>query len=224
MYHVLAYLVGWIVLYTILLKFNKTRGYEWNARLLACIHALCVCRLVEYNHFQWPWEMKEFGKTSTETQRRILEFTGSYFLFNTFNGLYMQVESAVMHVHHVTSLSAVLSCYFNNASGYEFLLVLWGAEFTNPLLHIRWFLRTLNLHKTTFAVVNELSFVVLFMILRVGFISYLSYHMFFVAENVKLIIKSAGFVLVLVNLIFSKQMILLIRRRVSAGTLKDHEQ
>ena len=214
MYVVCLYVVCWLLLYVLLLRWNKTCDAEWNARILACLHAFLVCRAVEYYYKEWPWSLQEFGRPNTIYQNRILEFTASYFVFHAFNGFLMQVESIVMHIHHITSLMAVLSTYYINSSGYEILQVLWAAEFTNPFLQFRWFMRSMELHTTKLAVINEIIFVAMFVINRMGFLMYMSFHMFFVVENVHCVVKYTGFIILLINVTFMKQIIMFIRKRV----------
>lgn len=215
------YLSAWLILYIIIQKFNSRCTSEWNSRIVACIHACVVCRVTEYHQFKWPWHWEEFGKPNLHHQSGILFFSGSYFMFSLLNGIYMRKESSVMLFHHFAGALCMFSCYYVNRSGYEFVLALWASEFTNPLLHIRWFLRMTDRHATMLAIINELIFVMVFFFCRVIFISYIVYQIFFVAANVHYSIKCSTFLVEMTNLVFFKQIIMFVRKRFLKGTIRN---
>lgn len=205
--------IGWSAIYTLLVRvFNKTCSAEWNSRIVAFIHAFLVARYVEFGMYNERSEFLGVGLPNTVQQTYVCCFCLSYFIFETSWCLYMQTEGLVMLAHHVVSLFTISTCLFLNSSGYEASLMIWAAEFTNPLLQMRWFLRTKELHKTLFAKLNEMVFVILFIFMRLFYGSHLFYRCM-VSKNIKPVPRAGSFVFHVVNLAFVYQVGTLVRRR-----------
>ena len=66
-----------------------------------------------------------------------------------------------MIVHHVLSLFGMLNMAFQGKWGTELIGVIGGTEITNPLLQLRWFLKTLNFNSLLVSFV-DFSFIFTF--------------------------------------------------------------
>ena len=55
------------------------------------------------------------------------------------------------------------------------IAAIFGAEFTNPFLQLRWFLRSVEKHKTWYGELNDILFMFLFTLMRLGIGSNLLY-------------------------------------------------
>ncbi len=80
-----------------------------------------------------------------------------------------------MLLHHVFSILGITAVLLRGNSGTEMMAAIFGAEITNPLLQVRWFLRTLGKHKTWYYEINDILFMSLFGIMRLGVGSNLLY-------------------------------------------------
>ena len=123
----------------------------------------------------------------------------------------MQTERFIMLIHHFASLGLLSASIYLERYGYACILMLFLGEITNPMLQIRWFLRSKELHRTTFAVVNEPLFAILFTILRMFFGSYQLYVLLFRGKYIP--VKCIGISLQIINYVFMYEMFLLIKNR-----------
>jgi hypothetical protein len=92
-----------------------------------------------------------------------------YFIFDMVWCLYFQTEGVTMIIHHLVSLTALSSVLITGVSATEGISGIGGMEITNPLLQIRWFLRTTGRKETWYYVVVEVLFMSLFFFVRVAY-------------------------------------------------------
>ena len=86
-------------------------------------------------------------------------------------------DSTIMLIHHGLTCFFTAWSYFTRRSGTGFMVILFVAEITNPLLQLRWFLRETN-KPSYIRVTNELLFVVIFSISRIIVMPYFMYRYF----------------------------------------------
>ncbi|KEP62635.1 UNVERIFIED_CONTAM: hypothetical protein HHA_295080 [Hammondia hammondi] len=79
-----------------------------------------------------------FGRPVTDSERPMLLFSLSYFLYDTFYELASWDLSSVLH--HVTSLIGLLNVLVADRGGTDLVMALLAAEFSTPALHLRYFL------------------------------------------------------------------------------------
>jgi hypothetical protein len=92
--------------------------------------------------------------------------------------MYFKTEGPAMMAHHFLSIIGMSWCLFNGKYGTELVATIGGAEITNPLLQLRWFLRETGRHNTFVADVVDWAFMLLFTFFRIGFGSSLLYSYF----------------------------------------------
>merc|ERR1719494_953098 len=115
-----------------------------------------------------------------------------------------------MIIHHFTSLIFLLFSIVYNMYGYETIVAMYLMEFTNPIYHLRWFLRSMELHTRTFAFVNDVIFAALFLVLRMLIGSYAMYVIIADSETHNFL-KLGTMCMQLVNATFSYQIIMMIK-------------
>ena len=219
--------LGWTTLYLLLLKTSTTITKEAGSRLLALLHSFTICRLIEIfilwpQQQQQPFAFAEFGQPSTEIQNAVLVFSISYFVFETAYCVFSRTEDAVMMLHHVVSVSALGWSYHSGRSGYEVCLLIWCAEFTNPFLQLRVFLRSRGMHASVVGVLNEGVFVVLFVLMRGFFGVHYTWHVYKTAEKTGYVMRCFGYAFQIVNFMFLVQIGKLVKRRL-CPTKKDRD-
>lgn len=83
-----------------------------------------------------------------------------------------------MMAHHLLSIVGLSWCLFGGYLGTELLATIGGAEITNPLLQLRWFLRETGHYNSVLGDVVDLTFMLSFAFFRIGFGSVLLYSYF----------------------------------------------
>ena len=203
----------WSLYYTLLRIINKTCSPEWNSRVVAFTHALLVVQASGFCLFKWPLSLEELDQENTSCQINVIYFSLSYFIFDTCWCVYMKTEGFLMVMHHFVTLGILAASFYLERYGYGCMLMLCVGELTNPMLQIRWFLRSKELHRTTFAVINEALFVILFTILRLFFGSYVLYVLLLRGTNIP--VECLGIALQVVNYAFMYEVFMLVKKRFS---------
>lgn len=80
-----------------------------------------------------------------------------------------------MLIHHSVSIIALSRVLVKGVSGTEAVAGLGGLEITNPILQVRWFLRSAGYKDTVIFVLTELGFMAMFFVMRIIGGSYLYY-------------------------------------------------
>ena len=164
----------WSVFYALLCRINYKKNHEWNCRIVAIIHALVLTKIIDLICFViGPWPFSHFAEPNTILQNLALSVSAGYFIFDTIWCAFMQTEGILMIFHHVISLISLIGGLLHGNSASEITAVIWGSELTNPFLQIRWFLKQTKQYDSMFAKVNDLIFLFLFALVRVGLGSYL---------------------------------------------------
>lgn len=175
-------------------------------------HSFIATRWVELS-IEWPWDFNSnFTKTNEAWQNDILAFSASYYIFDTLYCLYMKY-GPVMITHHLTSLSILQISYLYNMFGYETVVALWLTDVTNPLQHIRWFLRSMEWHLNKWALANEILYVIVFFVNRILIGTYVTY-LVFVGVEYHVVFKMTTSALHVVNFIFAYQIFRMVQRKV----------
>lgn len=81
-----------------------------------------------------------------------------------------------MLLHHTLSIIGLSVTFVVKLYGTEIVTTIFGAEFTNPLLQTRWFLKETNNYNTMLGDIIDISFMVLFGVLRIGIGTVLLYR------------------------------------------------
>ncbi|KAG8305854.1 hypothetical protein J6590_060209 [Homalodisca vitripennis] len=169
--------IWWTVLYFALVK-TKIWGQqsaEFYCRIVTVVHAVTVVTLSVGCYWQGPDPYKSPGERNTLLQDITLEISLGYFLYDLGWSLYHQTEPAIMILHHVVSVISIGTVLFTRTSGGEAVAGILSLEMTNPLLQMRWFLRTAGYNNTLAHTIVELLFVAMFLVMRLGLGSAITY-------------------------------------------------
>lgn len=213
----------WSGYYLILRRLNSNCSAEWNSRIVAMTHALTVCRCIEYTMLFDCWPFDNMGEVNTKLQNLTLCLTAGYFVFEILWCLYMQTEGFLMLLHHGISISAMIGSVLTQRSASEVLLTTWGSELTNPFLQIRWFLRETNHYNTTYGFINDVIFVVLFTVIRLGVGTCVAYYLYLSTKTVFLM-KVCGFSFYILSLVWLVQIFGMAQRSLFGGLEKRKAQ
>ena len=80
--------------------------------------------------------------------------------------IFFFVLGILMLAHHILSIFGNALVVYEGRFGTEMIAVIFGAEFTNPFLQMRWFLRHSDRHLTWYGELNDFLFIVLFGLMR----------------------------------------------------------
>lgn len=83
-----------------------------------------------------------------------------------------------MLAHHFLSIVGLSWCLIAGAYGTELVATIGGAEITNPLLQLRWFMRNTGCYKTLWGDIVDITFMCLFGFVRIILGSMLLYSYF----------------------------------------------
>nr|CAD7445149.1 unnamed protein product [Timema bartmani] len=164
----------WSILYQGI-KWRLDMEPEWACRLLTLCHAVTATSLSALCAYMGPWPLTDPGGPITVLQHVALIVSLGYFIFDMIWCLYHQTEGATMLVHHAVSIVALGRILMKGYSGTEAVAGIGGLEITNPLLQIRWFLRTAGYKNTIPFVLVEMCFMATFFIIRILGGGYLLY-------------------------------------------------
>ncbi|GFN99358.1 transmembrane protein 136 [Plakobranchus ocellatus] len=150
LYQILIYAFAWTTLYFVLCLCNSRRSYEWHCRMVTVVHATLISSLAIYITFlHGPWPFTDAGGPNTPLQVRTVSLCLAYFLFDFSWCMYFKTEGPVMVAHHFLSIVGLTWCLMAGRYGTELVATIGGAEITNPLLQLRWFLRETGYYRGT---------------------------------------------------------------------------
>jgi len=104
----------------------------------------------------------------------------------------MGTEGWDMLFHHLISVSGIAFILFDEYSGPELVATILGTEISNPFLQLRWFMRETGQYQTFVAKVNDIIFMSVFIVWRLGPGSLLWYQTVLVSSKPKLFVKLGG--------------------------------
>ena len=81
-----------------------------------------------------------------------------------------------MLLHHTLSIAGLTTCFVLGWWGTEMVATIFGAEITNPLLQLRWFLRETGKYNTLLGDIVDIAFMFLFGFFRIFLGSILLYN------------------------------------------------
>ena len=213
---ILLFVVFWSFLYFVLTFVFKNKPKEWCNRIVTIIHALIVCRMVEYSmYMEKPFD--RIGGPNTDIEELALVFSNSYFIFDSIWILTMSSLNStdpLMLVHHFIGVFMLPLAFIYKSSAAEITLALWAGELTNPFLQYRYFVKYHDKQNTAIAFWNDFCFAVVFIFIRLGYLSVLCYY-FVAAPDVPVIIKIFGIIFYIVGLAWSYKVVGFVKRKLS---------
>lgn len=111
----------------------------------------------------------EGPQNHTSLQKCLLVFSLGYFIFDLAWCLYYQSETNLMIAHHLFSCLSLTRIIMKEYSGSQSTCALGCMEISNPILQARWFARTYGYHHTPLFVSIEVTFMLVFITVRIFF-------------------------------------------------------
>lgn len=118
-----------------------------------------------------------------------------------------------MLFHHMISVSGIAFIIFDEYSGPELVATILGTEISNPFLQMRWFMRETGQYRTFLAKLNDIIFMTLFIVWRLGPGSLLWYRTVIVSSKPKLVVKIGGTGMYFISLVWAFFILRFARKR-----------
>ncbi|CAM1300464.1 TMEM136 (predicted) [Pycnogonum litorale] len=196
----------WSLLYALFLFYFNERRAEWSCRLVSTVHAVLMICMSSWSIFVIG--PHPFGLPSTlqssQYNDHVLIISGSYFLYDLCWCLFHNTEGPTMLFHHFASILMIVLLLTTQQCVVASIAALGLAEFSNPLLQLRWFLRELNFNNGVMSLIVDLLFVIFFIICRFGFSTALVVYVLMDAK-ILIILKVMVISLMIVSVVFLRQ-------------------
>ncbi|KAL1505549.1 hypothetical protein ABEB36_005091 [Hypothenemus hampei] len=162
----------WRFLYLIFRYFFQNQSMEFSSRIVSFIHGFMSgfmginqCFLLDspFDHPEWK---------TNYVQSFILTMSIGYFLHDTWWTWMYDRKDKIMLCHHILCVFSLSRIIFKGYSGAQATCSLGCMELTNPFLQIRWFLTTAGRRSTAVFVSTEITFFVIFFLVRIVLGSY----------------------------------------------------
>ena len=175
-YLLVASLVGWISLYNVI-KWKWSLSTVLTSYTVAFCHGMFASRSAEYCIYtEGILDVNKFGGPVSPLQNVILTISLAYFLYDSYI-CFVKGEALVIKCHHILSSFVFLLTIVAEKSGPEVTVSLWIGEFTNAFLNLRYYYQnSARFRGSMLAVMNDVAFVVLFLIMRFVVCTFYTYH------------------------------------------------
>lgn len=171
----------WTAIYYLVRHTFSSKTTEWCVRILTLLHGCLISVTGLPECFSKPEGIFEHSDNpSNNKQLMIMLISLGYFLLDLVWCLYHQSETTVMLVHHAFSCLGLCRILWKNTTGALTVCGMGALEATNPILQIRWFLRSEGFYNTIWFTSVELLFVLLFFLIRICLGTYSVYEVLFV--------------------------------------------
>lgn len=157
----------WCGLYFLAYLIFPNRDPEYRSRAVTVVHGVFSAIQGTTQCFQDSWTFREPDTPTNDFQAFLIVSSLGYFMEDLAWCLYYQTESNLMVAHHVYSCIALLRILRSRISGGQTTCTLGALEITNPLLQARWFVRSHGMRNTVLFTAVEITFIVLFVIVRI---------------------------------------------------------
>ncbi|XP_050303516.1 TLC domain-containing protein 5-like [Anthonomus grandis grandis] len=159
--------VIWRSIYYLSLLYFPNQSKEFSCRICSLLHGI-VTAFMGINQcflFDWPFDHPEW-KTSY-TQSFIMTMSWGYFFHDFIWMLQYDRADKTMMAHHLISLLGLTRFIFKGYTGAQVTCSLGSMELTNPFLQARWYLRTAGMQGTPVHISTEISFMLVFIAIRI---------------------------------------------------------
>ncbi|KAL3265885.1 hypothetical protein HHI36_010076 [Cryptolaemus montrouzieri] len=175
--------LAWAICYQIFKYIFPKKSPEFNSRLLTWIHGI-IATIIGLNQCllnENPFEHPDW--ITTNIQNFLLVFSLGYFIYDLIWCSYYRTETGLMIMHHLYTIYALKAMVWKGYSGAQACCCLGCMEITNPVLQLRWFIRSEGYHKTITFILVELLFFILFFTFRMLIGSYIALKVLFEEKN-----------------------------------------
>mmetsp|Transcript_71642 Transcript_71642/g.226346 ORF Transcript_71642/g.226346 Transcript_71642/m.226346 type:complete len:238 (+) Transcript_71642:105-818(+) len=166
------YLIGpsaavWSVMYLIARYVLLSKwSSDYSNRAVSIVHAVLMIFLATAAS-DWSDPIGEVGGSSTLFQMQVMAVSLGYFLYDVICCLIISDEWLMNLIHHSLTMSGLGIGVLKGVSGCELTLCLLMMEASNPFMHARFMMKEAGVKDSAFALVNEVTFGVVFMLCRI---------------------------------------------------------
>lgn len=96
----------------------------------------------------------------------LMVHSAAYFAYDTIIEIYYKTDDMLTNFHHFFVLVGSFFHVRNTYSGYEYILMHWVAELSNPFIILRTMLKITNKKDTVLYAISETGFAVVFILMR----------------------------------------------------------
>jgi hypothetical protein len=159
--------VIWALTYQLLRAVLTTKSREYCCRILSFWHGAITafiginqCFLIDtpFDHPEWR---------TTNSQRFLMVCSLGYFIHDLGWVLIYDRGSKLMIAHHIYSVFALNRMLHKHYSGAQATCALGSMEISNPMLQSRWFLRSEGYYPSVFYTSVEITFMIVFFLVRI---------------------------------------------------------
>ncbi|EFA01982.1 TLC domain-containing protein 5 [Tribolium castaneum] len=157
----------WAASYQLLRATLPSKNREYCCRVLSFLHGI-ITAFVGINQcflIDTPFEHPEWR--TTNSQRFLMVCSLGYFIHDLVWCFVYQRDSKLMLAHHLYSVCALRRMLYKNNSGAQATCALGSMEISNPMLQIRWFLRSEGYYPSNLYTSVEITFMIIFFLVRI---------------------------------------------------------
>ncbi|XP_060532150.1 TLC domain-containing protein 5-like [Cylas formicarius] len=163
----LSSMLFWRLFYILCRFLLPNKIPEYSARISSAVHGLVSAFLGINQCFlvDWPFDHPEWK--TTYMQSFILAFSFGYFAHDLIWTWHNDRRDKLMVCHHAYCVYALAKISYKGYSGAQASCALGSMEITNPFQQARWFLRSEGMQFTPIFVSTEVTFFIVFVIVRI---------------------------------------------------------
>ena len=197
MFLVLAFSLGWALLFLLLQKFYKDDAL-FNRVIVATAHEFVAARCCEIIwYIEQSMKLDQLGRNVSLPQYYVMASTIGFFLYDTMVLLYNRFELTFAMHHILASLPLVTSITTSN-SGAELIFSLCFCELSGPFYDFHFFMKQSKYKLSGLAIINECIFLVIFVVCRYGLAIWIIYKLYWSVKSL-LIIKFSYYTFFIFN-------------------------
>ena len=207
---------GWIFFYKLIdslpIRNASTKlTLDTKNRIVSIVHAVIMLVLSIYD-YSFNQEEK-CGAKNSNFQNKMLLFSCSYFSYDLFACLYLNISDMPMFIHHSLVIVAEYSGIIFDSSANEMIRAMIVAEVSNPAMHIRTIISNYGLKHSKLFLLFEIYYFISYSFARLVFGINVCLFTVFCWENLFLV-KFSGFLVWAQSLKYCYNMIGITKKRM----------
>ncbi|BBN09763.1 hypothetical protein MPTK1_4g22470 [Marchantia polymorpha subsp. ruderalis] len=155
---------------------GKKKSGEFCNRCVSMVHVFVAAYLCMASVSDWSRPLDGIGGPSSALQMRAIKTSLAYFVYDFFCCLVVFPRDIGNAVHHIITIMGLGYGFMTQTCGTELVACLWLMELSNPFMHARELFKEFGIKDTPLNMANDLSFVVIFTLARMGVGPYVVYH------------------------------------------------
>lgn len=175
--------ICWCGLYFVTCLLFPNKEPEYRSRVVTVVHGTLAAIQGTSQCFEDNWSFSDPDEPATDYQAFLMLFSLGYFMEDLLWCLYYQTETKLMIAHHVYSCVALVRILRSQKTGGQTTCTLGVLEITNPLLQARWFVRSHGMRETVLFTAVELSFIIMYIVVRIIIGSIISFFIITIPKN-----------------------------------------